>query len=83
MIEQSIWTLQFIQIKHHFPGCTVQVFDFARCFKSSGLHDGDHVHIVDPEARLPGVSFLRPGLCFLTGILWKFPLCISIGQAQV
>ena len=53
MIEKAVLTLDFVEIEHHLLGCTVDIFSVARYMEGLGLHNGNHIHIVDPEACLP------------------------------
>ena len=78
MIKKTVLTLNLIQIKHHFLGSAVDVFFISRHMIGFGLHDGNHIHIINPKASLPRVSFLMPFTFFIVCLLRKNPLRIGI-----
>ena len=83
MIEKTIRTLQFIQIHHHFSGSTVYIFTITGNSISLSLYNRNHIHIVNPQTSLPGISFLIPFFFFGFCIFRKLPLSIGIRKTQI
>ena len=82
MIEETVGTLQFIQIHHHLFGCTIYIFAIIGHFVGMCLYNGNHVHIVNPKTCLPWIALLCPFLLTWFGIFGNFPLGIGIRQSQ-
>ena len=83
MIEKSIRTLQLVQVHNHFFRCPVNIFTVFCHFVCVGLHNRNHIHVINPQTCLPRISFFSPFFFFWFGICRNFPLRISIRQSQI
>ena len=73
MVEEAVWLLEFVEIDRHFMGGAIQILYIPGRSICLHLHGGNHVHVIDPEARLARCSV---GI----GIL---PLLIGERSAQI
>ena len=83
MVEKAVGALQLVQVHRHLAGSTVYVLTVAGHLVGMRLHDGNHIHVVNPKAGLPRVAFPCPLLLDRFGIGRHFPLGVGIGQSQL
>ena len=74
MIEKSIRTLQLVQVHNHFFRCPVNIFTVFCHFVCVGLHNRNHIHVINPQTCLPRISFFQPILFLLVWHLQELPI---------
>ena len=89
-LRRSLLELQLVEVEAHFLGRTLDVLAVARGAIGLTLDGDDHVHVVDPEARLRRVALVpeallhlqRGGMTFLERALARGrPLRVGIAVA--
>ena len=68
VVEEAVRLLQAVEVGRHFTSGAVEVDLVAGCSEGLHLQQRDHVHVIDPEARLltePGGDRLLDDLLFL------------------
>ena len=93
MVEETVRELQLVEVEDELLRGAVDVLPVAREAVRLRLEGGDHVGVVDPEARLVGVALLPPGKARLVGRLvvpWRgivglrlLPLHVRVREAEV
>ena len=56
VIEQAIVPLEGVHVHFHLAGRPVDIFAVAGDAVGLGLEDGDHIHVINPQAGLGGVA---------------------------
>src|SRR6266700_1209542 len=75
VIKKSVRLLQLVEVYGHFEGRAIQIFRIPSRAIRLHLDEGDHVHIINPEARLVRETF-RSGIGPL--LVRQFPAEVEV-----